>query len=75
MLSKDDLQAIQPGKSIEQQIQIPLDFYEIAPGDHSLKIGYVSPVTADAIPSGLTVLTSNEGKLEAKPLRFKVLVP
>jgi hypothetical protein len=73
--SKDDLRAIEPGKSIEQQIQIPLDFYDIAPGDHTLKIGYVSPVAVDAVPSGLTALTSDDGKLEAKPIRFKVLAP
>jgi len=52
-----------------------LNFYEIMPGDHSLKIAYISPVAADAVPSGLTVLTSSDGKLEAKPIRFKVLVP
>ena len=75
VISKDDLQAIEAGKSIEQQIQIPLDFYEITPGDHSLKIAYISPVAEDAVPSGLTVLTSSDGKLEAKPIRFKVLVP
>ena len=75
VLSKDDLQVIEPGKSIEQQIQIPLDFYEITPGDHTLEIAYISPVAADDVPSGLTALTSDDGKLKAKPIRFKVLVP
>jgi hypothetical protein len=75
VLSKDDLQPIEPGKSIEEQVQIPLDFYEIAPGDHTLKIGYVSPVAVDAVPSGLIALTSDDGKLEGKPIRFKVLLP
>jgi hypothetical protein len=75
VLSKEDLQAINPGKSIEEKIDVRLLDYEITPGDYTLKIRYVSPVAIDAVPTGLIVLTSNDGPLEAKPIRFKVLVP
>ena len=73
MTSGFHLQAIEPGKSIEQQIQIPLDFYTIVPGDYSLRLKYVSPVAADSVFDGLTVLTSDDDALEAKPIKFKVL--
>lgn len=75
VLSKEDLQAIDPGKYIEETISLRLLDYEITPGDYTLKIKYVSPVAVDAVPTGLTVLTSDDGSLEAKPIRFKVLVP
>lgn len=75
VLSKDDLQAIEPGKCIEEQIEIPLPMYEITPGDYSLRVLYISPVAADAVPRGLMVLTSDDDKLEAKPIKFKVLAP
>ena len=42
---KADLRAIEPAKAIEEQLQILLDQYEIAPGDHTLEVAYVSPVT------------------------------
>lgn len=73
--SKDDLQAIEPGKSIEEQINIPLHMYDITPGDYTLRLLYISPVAADAVPKGLTALTSSDDTLEAKPIKFKVLVP
>jgi hypothetical protein len=74
-LSKDDLQAIEPGKCIEEQIEVSLPMYEITPGDYSLRVLYISPVAADAVPRGLTALTSDDDALEAKPIKFKVLVP
>ena len=73
--SKEDLQTIEPGKAIEETISVRLLDYEITPGDYTLKIKYLSPVAIDAVPAGLTVLTSDDGPLEAKPIRFKVLVP
>lgn len=73
--SKDDFQAIEPGKSFEEQFTIPLDFYEIVPGDYSLIVSFLSPVpAASEVPSGLKVLTSDD-YFEAKPIRFKVLAP
>jgi hypothetical protein len=75
VLSKDDLQAIDPGKSIQQQIEIPLEMYNITPGDYSLRVLYISPVAADAVTGGLTVLSSDDDALEAKPITFKVLAP
>lgn len=72
-VSKEDLQAIEPGKSIEQQLQILLDHYEIMPGDYTLEVAYVSPVAPEDAMKGLIVLTSDDGKLEAKEIRFKVL--
>ncbi len=73
VLSKDDLQAIEPGKAIEQKIDIVLQHYEMVPGDYTLKVAYVSPVAPDVATNGLTVLTSQDGKLDAKPMRFKIL--
>lgn len=73
--SKADLQAIEPGKAIEEKISVRLLDYEITPGDYTLRIRYMSPVAIDAVPAGLTVLTSDDGPLEAKLIRFKVLVP
>lgn len=71
--SKEDLQAIEPGKHVEQQIDILLDHYTIAPGDYTLKIAYVSPVAPEEATKGLTVLLSEDGTLEAKPIPFVVL--
>ena len=73
VLTKDDLQAIDGGKSIEESIDIALSHYEITPGDYTLRISYISPVALDAVPSGLKVLTSSDGALEAKAIRFKVM--
>jgi hypothetical protein len=73
VLTKDDLQAIDGGKSIEESIDIALSHYEITPGDFTLKISYISPVASDAVPTGLTVLTASDGALEAKAIRFKVI--
>lgn len=72
-VSKEDLQAIEPGKSIEQQLHILLDHYEIFPGDYTLEVAYVSPVAPEDALKGLIVLTSDDGQLEAKGIRFKVL--
>ena len=74
-VSKEDLQVIEPGKAIEQRIEILLDHYEVGAGDYTLKIAYVSPVKPDAVPRGLIELSSEDGKLQAKPIRFKILVP
>ena len=64
-----------PVNPIEETISIRLRDYEIVPGDYTLKIEYVSPVAVDAVPAGLVVLTSDDATLEAKAIRFKVLVP
>ena len=73
--SKDDFQAIEPGKSFEEEFTIPLDFYEIVPGNYSLIVSFLSPVPAlSDVPSGLKVLTSDD-YFEAKPIGFKVLAP
>jgi hypothetical protein len=74
-LSKEDLQAIEPGKAIEQEIDIALFHYEMMPGHYTLKVAYVSPVAPEDATRGLTVLFSEDGKLEAKPIRFKILLP
>ena len=68
-----DLQVIEPGKAIENVIQIQLSNYDVTPGDYSLVIDYLSPVDA-AVPAtrGLKVLTFSDGLLEAKVIRFKV---
>lgn len=73
--NEEDLQAIEPGKCIDEQINIHLIDYEIAPGDYTLRILYISPVAANLVPKGLTALTSADKTLEAKPIKFKVLVP
>lgn len=73
--SKEDLQGIEPGKAIEEKISVRMLDYEITPGDYTLRIRYISPVAIDAVPPGLTVLTSDDGPLEAKLIRFKVLIP
>jgi hypothetical protein len=73
VLSKDDLQAVEPGKAIEQKIDIALQHYEILPGEYTLKVVYVSPVAPEVSTKRLTVLTSQDGQLEAKTMRFKIL--
>ena len=73
--SKDDFQAIEPGKSFEERITIPLHFYEIVPGDYTLTVSFLSPIPADRdVPTGLIVLTSDDF-FRAKSIRFKVLAP
>lgn len=73
--TKNDFQAIEPGKSFEQQIQLNLQFYDIEPGDHTLFVSFLSPVPAAVdVPSGLSILTSSD-YFEAKPIKFKVLYP
>ena len=71
--SKEDLQTIQPGKAIEEDISINLDFYEIAPGAHEVALSYQSPVPSELVPAGLRALTIEDGPLEPKPLRFQVV--
>jgi hypothetical protein len=70
--TKNDFQPIEPGKLFEEQITIPLQFYEIEPGNYSLIVSFLTPVPAASdVPNGLTVLTSDD-YFEAKPIRFKV---
>jgi hypothetical protein len=73
VLSKEDLKTIGPGKSIEETIEIHLRDYEITPGDHTLKIEYVSPVAPSPVTDGHVVLMAGDGPLKAKDIRFKVL--
>ena len=75
VLAKEDLQAIKPGKAIEEKIRISLSNYEMVPGDYTLKIEYISPVAPSSVTRDLAVLTSDDGPLEAKAIRFKILVP
>jgi hypothetical protein len=73
--TKDDFQSIEPGKSFEEQITIPLESYEIEPGDYSLIVSFLTPVPAASdVPSGLLILTSDDF-FGAKPIRFKVWAP
>ena len=73
--SKDDFQAIEPGKAFEEPLPIPLQSYEIGPGDYTLTVSFLSPVPDKRdVPSGLLVLTSSDF-FRAKPIRFKVLAP
>jgi len=71
--SKADLQTIQPEKSIEQEITIDLSDYAVTPGDYVLMLKYISPVPVDAVTGDIRALTSDDGALEAKPIRFKVV--
>ena len=75
VLGKEDLQVIKAGKAIKETIDIRLRNYEITPGDYTLKIAYRSPVAPTPVTDGLTVLTSDDGPLQAKPIRFTVLAP
>lgn len=71
--TKEDFQPIEPGKSFEEQIQIPLQFYEIEPGNYSLILSFLSPIPAASdVPSGLSILTSDDF-FQAKPIKFRVL--
>ena len=71
--TKEDFQPIEPGKSFEEQIQIPLQFYEIEPGNYSLIVSFLSPIPAASdVPSGLSILTSDDF-FQAKPIKFRVL--
>ena len=73
--TKDDFRPIEPGKSFEDQITIPLEFYEIGPGDYSLIVSFLSPIPAASdVPSGLSILTSDDF-FGAKPIKFKVSAP
>jgi hypothetical protein len=71
--SKEDFQAIEPGKSFEDRFTVDLMSYDIEPGDYSLIVSFLSPIPAASdVPSGLTVLTSDDF-FEVKPIRFKVV--
>ena len=71
--TKEDFQAIEPGKVFEDQFTINLNFYEIEPGDYSLIVSFLSPVPGERdVPNGLRVLTSDD-LFEVKPIKFKVV--
>ncbi|HEY9401161.1 MAG TPA: hypothetical protein VIQ24_00610 [Pyrinomonadaceae bacterium] len=72
---KEDFIAIRPGEAIEKVRDVELKLYEIRkPGTYFVTVWYRSPVPQEFAPEGMKIWAMEEGRLESKPVKFRIIM-